>query len=170
MALDDPLWLRTAFREVIEVAGEAKAYNEIIGSASRPDDADLVVRNTDNAFITHAPCLSAFPDLSIPYLYGLVGAGCDEPFRVASPGNTEDAALVVIDSDLGSYFAGFAIVEPNFAVSTDADKGGAVGTESDTVDKAIVLGAERGVEFERGAVVEDKGGVVATGCCAPIRE
>ena len=170
VALDDLLWFRTAFTEVIEVAGKVKAYNEVIRSAGGPDDADLVVRNTDDAFLAHAPRLSAFPDLSIPYLHGLVGTGSDKALRIAGPGYTKDAAFVLVGSDLGLYLAGFAVVKPNLAVSTDADKRGAVRAEGDAVDKAVVLGTERGVEFEGGTVVEDEGGVVAAGCCAPIAD
>ena len=168
VALDDPLRFRAASGEVVEVAGEVEAYDEIIGSTGGPDDADLVVGNTDDAFLAHAPGLCAFPGFGIPDLHGLVSTGCDEALGVAGPGDAEDAAFVLVCSDLGSHFASFAVVKPDFSVSTDADQGGAVGAEGDAVDEAVVLGAERGVEFEGGAVVEDEGGIVAAGCRSSV--
>lgn len=71
-----------------------------------------------------------------------------------------------LGADLTGELAGFAVVEVDFTVRAYGDEGGAIGGEGDAVDEAIVVAAEGGVEFERGAVVEDEGGVVAAGRCS----
>jgi len=73
---------------------------------------------------------------------------------------------VFVGADLAGKLAGFAVVEVDFTVRAYRDEEGAVGGEGDAVDEAVMVATEGGVEFKRGAMVEDEGGVVAAGGCS----
>lgn len=125
-----------------------------------------MVWNRNSAFLAHPPRLNAFTRFSVPDLDGLVGGGGDEAFGVAGPGDGEDAAFVFVGADLARELACFTVVEVNFTVCAYGDEGGSVRGKRHAVDEAVVVAAEGGIEFKRGAMVENEGGVVAASGCS----
>lgn len=160
MPLDDPGRLCASFDKIVEVAREIQVDDQSIGSSTGPYDSDLMIANTDRAFVAHPPTLNHLAGLHVPDLDRLVRTGGHEALRIPRPRDAEDAALVLFFANLPFLLSRLSIVKPNLPIRPNADQDPAVRTERDPIDKAIMFPQAR-VELERRAVVEPHAGIVA---------
>ncbi|KAH9822022.1 hypothetical protein Tdes44962_MAKER04814 [Teratosphaeria destructans] len=110
MAEHSPYRFVFAFLEVVEVAFQVDGDDEAVSAASRPSDADLLMRNTDAALLTQPPSLQHLTALRFPHLDCLITASGNESLAVRCPADSEDAPFVLSLPDLLDGFSGLAVV------------------------------------------------------------